>query len=170
LARAPQPGEPRFDFVDSLSQPLSSFSSSTQRENRPDSLRLVYSYVALYGDPLLSPKLDPYPDGLLQRLSAVGINGVWLHVLLRDLAPGGKTFPSLVLATRSAYRTSGLWWTAPGNSASGLSLYQRTTAMPAAFFKNRPELAGVREGESTPFARRSRGPPMDGRCASARVS
>ena len=56
-------------------------------------MRFVYSYLAVYGDPLVNPELDPYPDGFLQRLSAVGVNGVWLHAVLRDLAPGGTAFP-----------------------------------------------------------------------------
>ncbi len=47
----------------------------------------------MYGDPLSNPPLDPYPDGFLERLSAVGVNGVWLHVVLRDVAPGGTAFP-----------------------------------------------------------------------------
>ena len=46
-----------------------------------------YSYFALCGDPLLDPKLDPYPDGLLARLAAAGENAVWLHVELSQLAP-----------------------------------------------------------------------------------
>ena len=37
--------------------------------------RYCYSYFALYGDPLLDPALDPYPDGYLARLAASGVTG-----------------------------------------------------------------------------------------------
>jgi hypothetical protein len=62
-----QPGVPRFDFVRQLSLPLA---TASQQENPGDGnaheeqQRIVYSYVAVYGDPLLTPELNPYPDGL----------------------------------------------------------------------------------------------------------
>ena len=34
-----------------------------------------------------------YPEGLLQRLAEVGVDGVWLYGVLRELAPGGPQFP-----------------------------------------------------------------------------
>jgi hypothetical protein len=37
----------------------------------------------VYGDPLSNPKLDPYPDGFLEWLAAVG-STERLHVILRD--------------------------------------------------------------------------------------
>ena len=92
------PEEPRFAFVDRLGrrremmtapsgEPKAARSVATRRGGcRP---RYIYSYFAMYGDPLIDPELDPYPDGLLQRLSAAGVNGVWLHMVLRTLAPSG---------------------------------------------------------------------------------
>ncbi len=50
-------------------------------------LRLTYSYSAVYGDPLLNEKLDPYPDGLLADYAATGINAVWLQGTLYTLVP-----------------------------------------------------------------------------------
>ena len=87
------PAEPRFDFVRQLSSPLPAHAPPERTADQPVSLRFVYSYLAVYGDPLSDPSVDPYPDGFLERLSAVGVNGVWLHVVLRDLAPGGTAFP-----------------------------------------------------------------------------
>ena len=145
-----RPAEPRFDFVRQLSQPLGSFSRPKPLEDQSGSLRLVYSYVAVYGDPLSNPKLDPYPDGLLQRLAAAGINGVWLHAVLRDLAPGGKTFPEFGVSHER--RLSNLRALVKRARKYGVGVYlylNEPRAMPASFFKNRPELAGVREGEST---------------------
>lgn len=48
--------------------------------------RIAYSYFAVYGDPLLNEKLDPYPDELLKRYAQTGVNGVWLQGILYQLA------------------------------------------------------------------------------------
>ncbi len=50
-------------------------------------LKYLYSYSAVYGDPLLDPELEPYPDGLLADLAASGVNGVWLQGVLYTLIP-----------------------------------------------------------------------------------
>ncbi len=50
-------------------------------------LKMIYSYSAIYGDPLLDDKVDPYPDGLLADYAAAGINAVWLQGTLYTLVP-----------------------------------------------------------------------------------
>ena len=143
-----RPGEPRFDFVRQLSVPLPSFSPQKPEENQPVSLRLVYSYLAVYGDPLLNPQLDPYPDGFLQRLSAVGVNGVWLHVVLRDLAPGGKPFPEF--GVDHERRLANLRKLVQRAKKYGVGVYlymNEPRAMPRDFFKKRAAMAGVGENE-----------------------
>ena len=145
-----RPGEPRFDFVRQLSTPSASFSLPKPEDDRPISLRFVYSYLAVYGDPLLNPQLDPYPDGFLKRLSAVGVNGVWLHVVLRDLAPGGTTFPEF--GVDHERRLDNLRNLVERAKKYGIGVYlymNEPRAMPPAFFKDRPEIAGVREDEFT---------------------
>ncbi|MBN1441198.1 MAG: hypothetical protein JXA90_00750, partial [Planctomycetes bacterium] len=73
-------GEPRFRFIAELSEPLPrraavrSSASSGASSSAPAggasraalSPRFLYSYFALYGDPLLEPELDPFPDGYLE--------------------------------------------------------------------------------------------------------
>ncbi len=86
------PEEPRFAFIERLSRPARSGGDRARGDRRNPGLRYIYSYFALYGDPLMDPALDPYPDGLLERLSNVGVNGIWLHTVLRTLAPS-KLFP-----------------------------------------------------------------------------
>ena len=77
--------QPLFAFIDTLKTlPPPAPKPASLDEGAP--LRLGYSYFALCGDPLLDPALDPYPDGLLARLAAVGVNAVWLHVELSQLA------------------------------------------------------------------------------------
>ncbi len=151
------PGVPRFDFLRKWAVPTSPDvgdlatpdGDSTDDEGR-FATRFIYSYVALFGDPLLDERLDPFPDGLLAELARVGVNGVWLHVVLRDLAPGGPTFPEfgrdhekrLANLRRLALRAR--------RYGIGIYLYQNEPrAMPSHFFRPQPELAGVTEGDFT---------------------
>ena len=144
------PAEPRFDFVRQLGSPLPSSSPPTPRHDPSACLRLVYSYVAVYGDPLLHPELNPYPDGLLERLSAAGINGVWLQAVLRDMAPGGPTFPEF--GADHERRLANLRTLVERAKQYGVGVYlyiNEPRAMPSAFFEGRPEMGGVREGDFT---------------------
>lgn len=54
---------------------------------KSENLRMIYSYSALYGDPFMDEKTDPYPEGLLKDYAAAGINAVWLPGLLYTLIP-----------------------------------------------------------------------------------
>jgi hypothetical protein len=145
-----RPAEPRFEFVRKLSAPLTSFAAPRPRRDEQISLRLVYSYLAVYGDPLLHPELDPYPEGFLQRLSVVGVNGVWLHVVLRDLAPGGTTFPEFGVDHERRLANLRILVERCKKYGVGVYLYMNEPrAMPVSFFKNHTELGGVRENEFT---------------------
>lgn len=50
-------------------------------------LRLIYSYFALYGDPLIEDDCDPFPDRLLREYAEYGINGLWMQGVLYQLTP-----------------------------------------------------------------------------------
>ncbi|MDB6070403.1 MAG: hypothetical protein JWL81_1574, partial [Verrucomicrobiales bacterium] len=83
--------DPLFSFIDKLKAPLAAAPGSGPKGRNAATdphppLRMGYSYFALCGDPLLDPALDPFPDGLLERLAAVGENAVWLHVELPHLS------------------------------------------------------------------------------------
>ena len=133
-----------------LSDPLPSFSRPKPADDRDAGLRFIYSYFALYGDALADSKLDPYPDGLLQRLSALAVNGVWLRVVLHDVAPGGTTFPEFGVGRQE--RLANLKAIVARAKKYGIDVYlylNEPHAMPTAFFKTRPEMAGVREGDFT---------------------
>src|SRR6185437_6756994 len=106
-----------------------------------------YSYFGVFGDPLINTSLDPYPDGLLARLAAVGVNGVWMHVVLNQMASGGKDFPEF--GAGHEQRIANLQKIVTRAKKYGIQIYlyiNEPRAMPAAFFKNRPDMAGVREG------------------------
>ncbi len=143
------PAEPRFGFVRQLGSPLPGYAAPPETDG-PVSLRFVYSYLAVFGDPLLNPKLDPYPDGFLQRLSSVGVNGIWLHVVLRDLAPGGEVFPEF--GDGHVQRLANLRVLVERAKRYGVGVYlymNEPRAMPHGFFQNRPGMAGVKEKELT---------------------
>lgn len=75
--------EPRFSFIRDISTPLPS--APVAESDSPFDFRLIFSYFADYGDPLGDPEVGSYPEGLLQRLAAQGVNAVWLHTVLRTL-------------------------------------------------------------------------------------
>lgn len=80
--------EPRFAFVKELSAsvPGGKTRDDSKTKDSPFDVRMVFSYFADYGDPLLDPEIGSYPEGLLERLSRQGVNAVYLHVVLRTLA------------------------------------------------------------------------------------
>lgn len=144
------PAEPRFDFVRQLATPNApTLPTPTAPTQAPATgLRFTYSYVAVYGDPLLGPTLNPYPDGLLQRLSRAGINGVWLHAVLRDLAPGAPAFPEFGVDHET--RLANLRELVRRAAKFGIRVFlylNEPRAMPASFHARHPEVRGVTEGE-----------------------
>ena len=139
-----RPGEERFSFIGDLSRPRP---PRPAPEGKPQfGLRFIYSYFALYGDPLMHPELDPYPDGLLQRLSELGVNGVWMHTVLNTLAPS-ETFPEFGAGHET--RLANLRRLVQRAKRHGVSVYlymNEPRAMPATFFKDRPGMRGVQAG------------------------
>lgn len=147
-------GEPRFRFLERFNKSTASPSgngakasaAATGFEDAP--IRFIYSYAAVYGDSLSNPELNPYPDGLLERLSAMGINGVWLHVVLRDLAPGGADFPEFGVDCEK--RLAGLRTLVQRAKQYGIGVYlymNEPRAMPLAFFEKRSAMTSQREGD-----------------------
>lgn len=122
--------------------------------------RFLYSYVALYGDPLVESKIDPFPEGYLEKLARCGVNGVWMQAVLHTLAPS-EHFPEF--GAGSATRLEALRRLVARAKQFGIKvlLYlNEPRAMPAAFFEKRPEIRGERYGElysmctSAPVVRR----------------
>ena len=89
---------PRFAFIDEFSR---SHKPARKRQEPATAdtggqgfaLRIIYPYCATFGDPLTDPELSSYPEGLLQRLSEAGVNGIWMHSVLRTLVPPDGIFP-----------------------------------------------------------------------------
>lgn len=136
------PDEDRFAFVEQLSMARRPPAKEPPAE---DGLRYIYSYFGVFGDPLIDTTVDPYPDGLLEKLSDVGVNGVWMHVVLRQLAPGGPDFPEF--GEGHEQRLENLRKMVARAKRYGIRVYlymNEPRAQPQAFFANRPEMAGVR--------------------------
>src|SRR5262249_30102886 len=113
---------------------------------QPDSSpRFCSSYFALYGDPLLDPDLDPYPEGYLARLAAAGVNGIWLQATLSRLSP----FPwDMRLSAQCEKRRRNLCALIERARRHGVGVYlylNEPRARPLAFFDSHPELRGVVE-------------------------
>lgn len=144
----PHPGpEPLFGFLEDLMRSGAPRKAKTAAPTagRP---RFCYSYFALYGDPLLEPELDPYPDAYLDRLRQVGVNGVWLQAVLHQLAP----FPwDPSLSQHWQRRLDNLRTLAARCRARGIGLYlylNEPRTMPLRFFESHPELKGVVVGDT----------------------
>jgi hypothetical protein len=138
-----RPFEQRYQFVERLSYPMDHPPGPRPLDEEP--IRFIYSYFAVYGDPLLHPELDPYPEPLLQRLAEVGVNGVWLHTVLRDLAPS-ENFPEF--GKDHEKRLDSLRKLVERARKYGIHVYlymNEPRSMPAAFFENHPDLAGAEE-------------------------
>jgi hypothetical protein len=134
--------EPRFEFISRLSAVPDSTRAELAKQD--DKLRFIYSYFGVYGDPLSDPAIDPYPEGLLARLQECGVNGVWLHVLLRQLAPGGETFPEF--GEGHELRLKNLQAMVARAKKYGIDVYLfmlEPRAMERDFFANRPEMMGA---------------------------
>jgi hypothetical protein len=145
----PQSEEPRFAFVEALSRPDSSpvardLRARARPDDSPFELRFIFSYFADYGDPLIDPEVTSYPEGLLQRLAAAGVNGVWIHTVLRTLAKD-PAFPEF--GADCEKRIAGLRKLVARAKRHGIDVYlylNEPRAMPASFFDARPERVAMR--------------------------
>ncbi|HNW07772.1 MAG TPA: hypothetical protein PKM81_08625 [Verrucomicrobiota bacterium] len=138
-------GQPLFAFVRQLSQPPRAAAAPSGAS--AFSPRFCYSYFALYGDPLLDPTLDPYPDGYLARLAAAGVEGVWLQAVLTRLAP----FPwDARQSQHYEARLRNLRRLVERARRRGVGVYlylNEPRSCPVSFFATRPGLKGVPAGD-----------------------
>src|SRR5262249_19237658 len=96
---------------------------------------------------LLDPQSDPYPDAYLKRLSAAGVDGVWLQAVLYKLAlfPGDARLSAHYEGGRQKPRKH----TAPA-SRDGIGMYldsNEPRAMPLKFYQDHPGWKGPVEGD-----------------------
>jgi hypothetical protein len=138
------PGEPAFEFVARLSR-LDGPPAAAQPGAALDP-RYLYSFFALYGDPLLEPEIDPFPDGYLDKLARAGINGVWMQCVLNTMAPS-RQFPEF--GQGAPQRLANLNKLVARAARFGIKVYlyiNEPRAMPPAFFTRHPEIRGAQSG------------------------
>ena len=120
-------------------------------ESNRSGLRLTYSYSAVYGDPLLNEKLDPYPDGLLADYAAAGINAVWLQGTLYTMVPW---FGESKYSTAWQIRLANLRKLCVRAEKFGIKVYlyiNEPRAMPADFFESHPDWKGMPSRDGLSF-------------------
>ena len=140
--------QPRFEFIDRLSRVDESTANAYDPSRIHEGLRLVHSYFGVFGDPLKDATNNPFPEGLLARLAEVGVNGVWMHVVLRQLAPGGERFPEFGDAHELRLETLSTLVGRARRFGIGVYLYlNEPRSMPLSFFDRHPESKGVQEGD-----------------------
>jgi len=136
--------EPPFSFIDR-------YRSATGRTHTPPAkspfeLRFIYPYFAVYGDALINPDLDPFPDGLLESLAGYGINGVWMQAILYTLYPWPLA-PELAEGWEKRLATLRALCDRAARYGVGIYLYlNEPRSMPIGFFDRYPDLKGVVEG------------------------
>ncbi len=140
-----EPGEGAFDFLAEYRRPVP---APPRPETRKAiwNPRIVYSFFALYGDPLLEPETDPFPDEYLAQLAADGINGVWMQGVLNNLAPA-PAFPEFGKGWEKRLEQLNLLIRRAARFGIQIYLYlNEPRAMPPSFFAGRPELRGSFHG------------------------
>lgn len=83
----------RFGFMREFEKVKKSKGGSVEESHEGFELRMIFPYFADYGDPLLDEQLTSYPEELFRRLSEAGVNGVWLHSVLRMMVLPEGGFP-----------------------------------------------------------------------------
>lgn len=145
-------GAPRFEFLrefENAETGADTNDSTDKPESGESAFKVCYlhSYFALFGDPLLQDSSKMYPDKLLQKLSNCGVNGVWLHSLLRDLAPQSNDFPEF--GDQSDIRRANLRDLVNRAKKYGIDVYlymNEPRALPERFFDKHESEKGVAEG------------------------
>ena len=111
------------------------------RDTRFD-IRFIHSYCALFGDPFLDGGVSSYPDSLLKKYSEIGVNGIWLHMVLYKMCE----FPfEPSVSDGWKERLSGLKALCDRAEQYGIKVYLYTNeprTMPKSFFDTHPELLG----------------------------
>ena len=134
-------GEPRFAFIRRLSQVQGLRPVDNRRQMPLFAPRYVCSCFQVLGDPLMDPELGVYPEGLLERLAEVGVDGVWLYGELAKLAPGGERISRIRRRiTRHGWRTCAGSWRGVNGSASACTCTLTSPARcPSRFSKTGPK-------------------------------
>jgi len=133
-----------FSFVEEFQKPVAEKVFSKAEGNN---LRMIYPYFALYGDVLLDESLDPLPEQILKQYAQVGINGIWMQLVLYQLVE----FPfDPALSKGWEKRIQSLRRLVAKAKKYGIGIYpylNEPRSMPESFFEKYPHLRGEAEGD-----------------------
>ena len=148
------PETPRFSFLNDFPKQISDQEITNRKQSAGSGsrdgfkIRMVSSYCAEFGDPLMDKELGSFPEGLLFKLSNVGVNAIWLHTVLNTLVKPDGVFPG---SKDAPQRIKGLKNLVKRASKFGISVYlymNEPRAMEQSFFastEKRKALKGVNE-------------------------
>ncbi len=129
-----------------------SFTDGLPASGTDTGLRMIYSYSALYGDPLMDSDADPYPDQLLADYAATGVNAVWMQAVLYTLVPW---FGDSEYSRDCQARLANLRKLAQRMAKYGLKLIlyiNEPRGMPEEFFKLHPDWRGAKSRNDDIYA------------------
>jgi len=137
--------EPRFSFMRELAATDGSASPpETPPGESPFDFRLIFSYFADYADPLADPDVGSFPEGLLQKLAAEGVNAVWMQTVLNTLVRDARYSE---FGEGSEMRLENLRKLVARAAKYGIKVYlymNEPRAMPAEFFAADPSRAEIK--------------------------
>lgn len=139
--QAPETEKP-FGFLQSIGK------NAGPANNKKPGLKMLYSYSALYGDPLIDKSLDPFPDNMLDAYAESGVNALWMQAVLYSLVPW---FGDTPYSEGYKTRLDNLRDLAKRMAARGIKLMlylNEPRAMPEEFFDKHPEWKGVKAREA----------------------
>jgi hypothetical protein len=143
----PERGEKLFQFVKELSSNSAKKLPIKNTQQEGFSPRFGYSYFALFGDPLMEPEIDPFPEGYLTQMVASGMDSTWMHIVLSKLSP----FPwDLEQSVHWEQRLENLKKLVSKARAKGIGIYlylNEPRNLPQSFFSKYPDLKGINNGE-----------------------
>lgn len=126
--------------MERLEAPFVPAGNRTRREAW--SPRYLYSYFALYGDPLMEGDAAGLPDAYLERAAMSGMEGVWIQGVLNTLAPS-KRFPEFGEGWQTRLRNLRALVARADKFGMKIYLYlNEPRAMSESFFASRPEIRG----------------------------
>lgn len=134
-----------FEFVQDFQMPLSE-SEVVVVPQETGNLRMIYPYFALCGDALIDESIDPFPERILKKYADVGINGIWMHMVLYQLVE----FPfEPSLSKGWEKRIESLRKLVAKAKKYGIGIYpylNEPRGMSDAFFQKYPHLRGQQSG------------------------
>lgn len=147
LSQAPL-SDPPFNFLVNYGKrkPLSGKRSDA-------GLKMIYSYSALYGDPLMDDDLDSYPEGLLADYAACGVNAIWIQATLYTLVPWLGEDQAVSQNWQKRQRNLKRLVERTAKYGIEVILYMNEPrSMPAAFFAGHPDWKGASDENGDNFA------------------